>query len=55
MLMLQNLELSCVSKCSDHLQDVTYNLLQHEEETQDASIQERRVTVRVSICGDSGD
>ena len=50
--MLRNLELNYVSKCSGHLQDITYNLLQHEEETRDASKHKSRVTVRVSICGD---
>ena len=35
MMMLRNAEMSYASKCSIHLQDMTYNLLQHEEETQD--------------------
>ena len=32
---------------SNHLQDMSYNLLQHEEETQGASKQNNLVTVRV--------
>ena len=51
-LMLQNVELSYVSKCSGHPQDKTNSLIQHEEETQDASKQNSRAMVRVSICGD---
>ena len=52
--MVRHVQLNYVSKCSAHLQGMTYNLLQHEEETREASKQNSQVTVRVSIGEERG-